>query len=136
MLNTWVTINGVKGFVTVDNQDGTYTVSLHNNTIYFATQDELVEQVKVEDESKEEDKFILSILDESESRWLENKLMGNLYRKEKNGTAYRNTIRFLKKFGVNAHKKTKWEVLGMLTDLMRESTTFKIKENSRRLGII
>jgi hypothetical protein len=133
MLNQWGTIKGTKGYVTVDNLDGTYTVNLVDNTIYFATEEELKpKQTQVEDSNF----VIYTILDEAESRWLENQLIGNLYRKEKNGTAYRNTVRFLKKFGINAHKKDKWEVLCLLTDLMRESTTFKIKETSKQLGII
>lgn len=40
-----VKINGISGTVTVDHQDGTYSVHLANNTVYFATLEEITPQV-------------------------------------------------------------------------------------------
>ena len=47
-----VVINGINGVVTVDHQDGTYTVNLDNHTVYFA----VLEEIETKQETKTEAK--------------------------------------------------------------------------------
>lgn len=118
-----VVINGVNGTVTGDNQDGTFTVSLENHTIYFAIEDE----INLKPQMNNTPKYITCILDKSEANFIEKQLIGAMYRKEKHRFAYRNAVRLLKRFGINAHKKDKWDVLNLLTDLIRESVYHEIR---------
>lgn len=41
MTRSKVEINGTNGFIAVDHEDGTYTVCLDDNTVYFATAEEI-----------------------------------------------------------------------------------------------
>lgn len=128
MIGKKVLINGIKGTVTGDNQDGTFTVSLENHTIYFALEDEI--NPKLQSEIENNSKYITCILDKSEANFIEKQLIGTIYRKERHRFAYRNAVRFLKQFGINAHKKDKWDVLNLLTDLIRESVYHEIRNAS------
>lgn len=81
MVRQSVEIKGVSGTVTVDHQDGTYTVNLVNHTIYLATEEEIA--TTQEDTPVDSKRYIETILDRSEANFLDRQLLGNAYRGEK-----------------------------------------------------